>query len=634
MIEAQGEQFQQRLATSFSGFRAEWLGQEIFRLFTRPSYFPQLTTTHPCFLVGGRGTGKTTTLRCLSYQGQAALRGSEQSLTDPASWPFVGMYYRVNTNRVRAFSGCEVDDHSWLRLFGHYLNLELSDLVLQFLQWYAQEYPIADKIERAALARFGTSIHLGDSAELSTTIAALEISRIRFEAMINNVADSELPKLSLQGAPIDQLVTEVKRLPQFRDTAFFFLIDEYENLDGLQQRIVNTLIKHCGDLYSFKVGVREFGDSERSTLNDHEKLRHPADYKRIEITSFLKRRFSDFAERVCQQRMKSVVPSARREQSTYDIRFLLPGLSPEREALLLGVEDVLKEKMAAVQANLSAEQRSWLNGVAKLEIYVLLLRSQAEGVSASSKICEAMENGAKWRRQYHNYKYAYLFAIRQGRPGPRKYYTGWNQYCQLASSNIRFLLELVDQALTLHSENVENVDQLRPITPIIQTKAAQNTGLKNLRELEGLSLRGAKLSRFLLGMGRVFQVMAEDPVGHTAEVNQFHLANDVVVGEHRDFVTSLLKEGIMHLALIWYPASKLQDRTDIRQFDYGIHPIFAPVLGFGFRRKRKIRLDDEDVAGLVQHPSVTIARLLRKQQREPGDSVPEQTRLFAEFYEG
>ena len=633
MFGEEGERFQRNLATFFSGYRAEWLGPEIFRLFTRPSYFPQLTTTHPCFLVGGRGTGKTTTLRSLSFQGQAALRGSQPSFSDPSSWPFVGMYYRVNTNRVRAFGGSEVGDGSWLRLFGHYLNLEFSGLVLGFLQWYTELYPSAQQISEAALARFGASIHLDHCAGLSPTIEALEMSRIRFEAMINNVADDDLPALSLQGAPIDQLVTEVKRLPQFGRTAFFFLVDEYENLDGLQQRIVNTLIKHCGDLYSFKVGVREFGDSERSTLNDSEKLRHPADYKRIDISSALKGRFSEFAARVCDRRMKSVVKSSssQHDQSTYDIRHFLPALTPEKEASLLGVDDVLKERIEAIRRDLSTEQRSWLNRAGKLELYVLLLRSEAEGVSPGSKIQNAIKNRAKWRRQYDNYKYAYLFAIRQGRPGVRKYHAGWKQYCQLASSNIRFLLELVDQALTLHAQAVDN--PLEPITPEIQTTAAQNTGLKNLRELEGLSLSGAKLSRFLLGIGRVFQVMAEDPVGHTAEVSQFHLANDVLIGEHREFVTNLLRDGVMHLALMWYPASKLQDRTDIRQFDYSIHPIFAPVLGFGFRRKRKMRLADDDVEGLVERPSGTIARLLRKQRRRPHGGLPEQTKLFAEFYE-
>ena len=114
--------YRKKLVDLFSGYRAEWLDERIFDLFTEPSYFPQLTTSHPCFLEGGRGTGKTTTLRCLSYQGQAALRNiSEITVSD---WSYFGMYYRINTNRVRAFSGNELDTSNWINMFAHYVNLK------------------------------------------------------------------------------------------------------------------------------------------------------------------------------------------------------------------------------------------------------------------------------------------------------------------------------------------------------------------------------------------------------------------------------------------------------------------------------------------------------------------------------
>ena len=622
------EQFQQRLANVFSGYRAEWLGAEVFRLFTKPSYFPQLLTSHPCFLVGGRGTGKTTTLRCLSYQGQAALRADSGPSVDTPSSPFVGLYYRVNTNRVRAFGGPEIPPHSWQRLFGHYLNLELCDLVLNYLKWHSLRYPPAQTIAKRSLQEFATSMHLSDCTSIDETAHSLNTSRLTFEALINNVADRRPSSLSLQAAPLDLLMSAVKALPHFANTSFFFLLDEYENFDSPQQRAVNTLIKHCGELYSFKVAVREFGDSERATLNDEEKLRHPADYKRIELSSALRPRFSDFAARVCRQRLKSVFG---RPES--DITRLFPILSPEQEAILLGVDKVatpLRTRLLRTD-QLSPDEHRWIASAHALEIYTLGLRAEAEGVSLLHKIQAATNDSGKWRRQYNNYKYSYLFTIRKRKAGISKYYSGWNVYCQLASSNIRFLLELVDQALTSHLESAGSPGD--PISPELQTNAAYATGQKSLRELEGLSLSGAKLTRFLLGLGRVFQMMAEDPVGHTPEVNQFHLAGDVLVSEHREFVTGLLKEGVMHLALSWYRGSKLQDITDIRQFDYGIHPIFAPLFGFSHRRKRKILLEDDDFPSLIDRPSETIARILREQRRTVDADMTEQMRLFSVFYE-
>ena len=89
-------------ADLFGNYKAEWLGERIFDLFRAPSYFPDLERPRPCVLIGGRGTGKTTVLRSLSYEGRYALRGPEAAVGD---WPYYGFYYRVNTNRVTAFQG-------------------------------------------------------------------------------------------------------------------------------------------------------------------------------------------------------------------------------------------------------------------------------------------------------------------------------------------------------------------------------------------------------------------------------------------------------------------------------------------------------------------------------------------------
>ncbi len=444
--------------------------------------------------------------------------------------------------------------------------------------------------------------------------------------MINNVADSDLPPLSLQAAPIDVLLEAVNDLPQFRRTSFFFLLDEYENYSPDQQRVVNTLIKHCGELYSFKVGVREFGFTQRSTLNEHEQLLHPADYRLIDITTQLDDGFARFAATVCARRINAVFHSDRA-----DMRDLFPEITPEDEALLLGVKPVVSKKLEDLAASepLTPDRERWLTSAHPLETYTLFLRAESEGLTPTEKLDAALRNPSKWRVQYGNYKYAYLFAIRRGKRGIRKHYCGWSVYCHLASSNIRFLLELVDQAFSLHAESVS---ELSEVLPNNQTKAAQITGQKYLRELEGLSLNGAKITRFLLGLGRVFQVMSENPVGHTPEVNQFELSANMESRSQREMVAGLLRDGIMHLALRGYPASKLQELTDVRQFDYTIHPIFAAFFGFSHRRKRKIKISDDDFANLADNPRKAIADLLRDQRRVIDDDLPEQMQLFTEFY--
>lgn len=616
-------QVQKALLELFSGYRAEWLKGDVFRIFTEPSYFPQLVAAHPCVLMGGRGTGKTTALRCLSYQGQKSIRTD-----DVSEWPFFGMYYRVNTNRVKAFTGQELSEDRWIQLFAHYCNLELCELALAFLEWFSYEKPECATLSSAQISRVGLTLNVSGVESAAELREALESLRLRFEASLNNIGDKDvLPFLSMQGAPVDQLLKEMKSLPQFKDKSFFFLIDEFENLEGYQQRVANTLIKHCGELYSFKIGVREFGFRERSTLNPNEQLIHPADYKLIDITEELSSRFSAFATQVCMMRFRAVI------EDPPDVRKILPTLSAEDEADLLGVRyqsDAILQRLLT-DPEIPQDTHSWLKSLHPLEIYALHCRASADGTALAAKITDAIARPEQWQEQYGNYKVAYLFTIKRGKPGIRKYFAGWDIYCSLASANIRYLLELVAEALTRHLELQR--DPWEPIEPLIQTRAAHATGSKNLRELEGLALSGAKLTRLLLGLGRVFQVMAEDSVGHTPEVTQFHLTHANGQGQDlRREVDDLLTQGVMHLALVRYQGSKLQERSDIRQWDYAIHPIFSPLFGFSHRRKRKIELSDVEIQTVVDKPKSAIRAILARQNRVAEDALPEQMELFADYY--
>ena len=476
-----------------------------------------------------------------------------------------------------------------------------------------------------------TTLHLSESNSLEEFRHKLNLSKLKFEAGVNNVADaSKMPSLSLQGAPIDTFLEETRKLPQYSGKAFFFLIDEYENLSSYQQRVLNTLVKHCGEHYSFKVGVRELGLRERSTLNSMEQLTHPADYKRIDITQELEDRFSSFAAKVCERRLVRVLSDS---QTVPNVRAMLPDLPPEEEARRLGVERVVSATLQKFSDYNELEQEflKWAKGTSALESFVFLSRALAENKSLAEKLKEVLTNPSRWSEQYGNHMHAYLFAIRKRKRGIRKYFAGWRVYCLLAGANIRYLLELVDQAFNMHL--ADGFDPLqRSVSPEVQTRAAQKTGQKNLRELEGLSLHGARLTRLLLGLGRIFQVMATEPIGHTPEVNQFCLAADVDDQDIRMRVNELLSEGVMHLALVRYRGSKLPQESDIRQFDYAVHPVYSAFFEFSHRRKRKIELNDRDIWSLVERPTETIRGIVGRQNRVMDEDLPEQMNLFRDYY--
>ena len=317
-----------RLTELFGAQKAEWLGPRLFELFSEPSYFPRMTTQRPCILVGGRGTGKTTVLRGMSYQGQFEL--DDHNAKGVPDWPYYGLYARVDTNRVAAFKGPELSDSQWIQYFGHYINLLMCVQVLRFLSWFQVTTKISTNLDEDELEMVAASFSLPTPESNEHLLLLLQRSLIGFEAHINNVADCATPALSMQGAPISLLFEFLKRQEVFAGKFFFFLIDEYENFEDYQQQLMNTLIKHSGELYSFKVCVRELGWRVRNTLAENEYLISPADYIRIDLNEVLQGHpFEEFSYKVCQDRL--AVLAQGNPTVMAEIRDLLPSITEEEE---------------------------------------------------------------------------------------------------------------------------------------------------------------------------------------------------------------------------------------------------------------------------------------------------------------
>ncbi len=108
------------LASLFGDYRAEWPHELFGSLFIRPAYLDTLVAKRPCLLIGGRGTGKTTTLKSLRFDAAVAQLPAGRHASELA---YLGIYVRINKNRVRAFSGDELSAKEWNQSFAHYFNL-------------------------------------------------------------------------------------------------------------------------------------------------------------------------------------------------------------------------------------------------------------------------------------------------------------------------------------------------------------------------------------------------------------------------------------------------------------------------------------------------------------------------------
>ena len=140
-----------------------------------------------------------------------------------------------------------------------------------------------------------------------------------------------------------------------------------------------------------------------------------------------------------------------------------------------------------------------------------------------------------------------------------------------------------------------------------------------------------RLTRLLLGLGRLFNVLAATPEGHTPELNQFELdSTDDATDVSR--ACQLLDLAVMHQALVRFRGTKPADDSDTKDYDYMIHPIFAPFFVISYRRKRKSVLSAHDLFRLTEQPKEAISELLAKQNRQGDYDLPDQMNLFGGYF--
>lgn len=613
-----------KLNELFGSYRAEWLKGKIYQFFTEPSYFTALKGNRPCILQGGRGTGKTTVLKGLSYQGQFALHNNNISEFDKLD--FIGIYHRANTNHVRAFVGGSVSEENWQKIFGHYFNLVICREILLFIDWHKKLVPSDAVLSSHSCNLIAKSMIMETEChDLDQLLEHSESQIYEFQSAINNIYDcNNLPNLSMPGDPIKLITEHTISLKQFENKIFYILLDEYENFENNQQQLLNTLLKHNTEFFTFKIGVRELGWRVKHTLNMQELLHDPADYVLISIEQKLTEGsyFDEFAKNVCQPRLEQLFID---EQSgfEYSIEKSLTSIQMEDEALELGVEDadLMEEYKALSPSNLED-----VKDIPMLYQFFISYWAKFHNMTLEQAIVDYKAKTKEWDTRYDNYKYDMLFKIRKNKNGIMKYYSGWTTYTKLANGNIRYLMELVYRAYEKHLN--DSCDLKSPVNPKNQTIAAQEVGRKNLMELEGLWKNGAQLTKLLLGFGKIFNVLAREGAANRPEVNQFTFDKPISDRECEDIITA----AVMNLAIVRLPGNKLTNESDTRDYLYTIHPIFAPYFIFSYRKKRKMTISEKDFLGIISNPKKTIPEILSRNKvhidEHENDTNPKQLTMF------
>jgi len=607
------------LTQLFNPNRAEWTDTN---LFVPPTYLHKLESPRPSILIGGRGTGKTTSLQSLKFD--EALSRLEREGLSFGDQEYVGIFVRINKNRVRAFQGDSHSEQKWGIIFAHYFNLlccmELISLGIWLEGKNGQELP------KREVSLIASDFNLSSVETLGELKGLVRLTLSELQVYINNPKSNKNITFSMAETPLRTIVECLDSADLLGGRIVFCCIDEYENLLDYQQAIINTYIKHSEPPLSYKIGVRKNGFRIQETINQNDPLNSQDDYLEIEIAD---EGFEYFAKEVAEIRLRKAVENGVVVPD--NLTELLEELSINQEAQKLGADKVANTVLTELEPDLLLHD--FFKEKTVSEIFFLKYWQELEGLTIRELAEDWVNNETKWGTRFGNYNFASLFWLSKGNKGRRirKYYCGVRVLLQLSSGNIRYFLELINHAIDLEIQGKANGDTLL-ISAESQTLAARSVGLRRLEQIENRADRGVQLKRLVLAIGKVLWEYARNPIGSAPEITSFIVTGD---DKKKKEVEGILKEGVGYLAFEVETRTKATSNTEVKESEYRLHRIFCGFFEISYRKKRRVSFDADALLSILsEKPSKAISVLLNGRKQIDPEEMPEQLASFNSFYRG
>ena len=559
----------------FSDYRHEWAAGDFNDRFVKPPYYEKFVGYEPVFLLGGRGTGKTVTLRSLNFR-----NATEHSLQ-------TGIYVKAFKNRVEAFSTAKIDSNTQIRAFEHYMNLlccfELVELCVR-LHSRQNEHQAIDHTLTLAATHFGIS---GPHYDLTKLRNDLRLQIAKLSAFINDPSGQIQPKFSHGEIPVVDLAKDIHDIWRLNGP-MYICIDEWENLSENQQQALNRWIKNCERPITYKIGVREGGIRTLDTGRSIDPLHTPADYIETRADGS---NMKSFCKNVVEHRLRSL--KCANNAIPAKLSGLLETLDRQAEATKLGANIAVKNAISSGKITIRKTSSTWLREQQPGDAYLALFVAERTGFPLDHVISKAIDDPEHWKNTKNNYGHLSLFSITRGLKGTarQKFYAGEKTYLELSGGNVRYLLELLDEAVLeefSRSEPDTVATQLHQISAETQTTAAITVARRRLRQVEVLSDRGLEVLRLVIVLGTAFAALVREPGRHAPERTSFTLR-----GQRQDVdeLAELINEGCSILAFVREPTTKRTSATEPKDHEYRIHPVLTPHFCIPYRKKRKSKID-------------------------------------------
>lgn len=622
------------LLETFSKSRAEEYPDDLWEVFVIPPMYKEhsrlFNYTKAVMIEGSRGSGKTMFLKYHCHQTRFS---AKRSSIDSSELKHVGLYFRPDTDFCAMINSFNFED-DWRKTFSHYIAINILEEFISALESISTTLFENISLDRDLLD-INTPISLRENITSFPSkyrdIKTFQNSMlIAFNLWINDPESYKKPQFLEPRTVIVELIKKLKsEIKEFCNLSFNVYFDEFENLTGDQQKIINNWIKHGKNPLIFNAAYKKGAEVSRETSSD-ERLVQRNDYRVVNLDDVDTSEFRIFSAEVLTLKLFEAIKiessnnikkyfsdeeqiSRRRTEDHQSIvikiaKTFLPETTPKEIAASIINDETLRKRIErflispVIDSNKHSPsqfidskfpEESLING--------LLLNRKSYDPNIVLEMFQALkvgENESRYRSLVEqNLVGAILWTYLSASWKRCPIYTGFDRFCLMARGNMRHFLELCHQTLSVASRNHVTIhrDRITEMPSPTQAEAAYNSSRLELEKIDELGRHGEKLRFIANRLGSFFQLIQKRKSQSETEVNHFSIR--ITDNDQLDNTTkTLLNEAIIWSILIEFEGgTKRKNLRDSSSNEYMLHPIYSPHFGISYRRKKKFEFTAEQI---------------------------------------
>lgn len=548
--------------------------KELVSCFAPPGFMDTLenpSITKALIIMGGRGSGKSHILRMLSVQSvindlKAKLNKKDLTTAD-YNRRYFGVYIKSD-----CFFPLSTENISFLSIdqlnpiFEHLFNLQIGKTILDATRFFCnnflditkdKEAEICRKItERISILKGNTFCEIFDSfdneiSEIQNFVKLFPYEK-DFSKFKERIHFTNAPDFILELFKIIQ--NEIKIL---NDKSLFILIDEYEDLDIYQQKLINRFIKQRRLIFRIATKIKGIKTFDRiDEVHDYEII--PLHFDVSKETRPLYKRFLNiiFVNRL----------------NLYD------GFYKEKNPDILLPAPTLKDEYLT-EEDVQRELKKIRNTLKKKK--------------------DIKNPDEYWKNFKGHYRDAAIYRLLRDK-GRDKLYAGFDEYAALSSGIVRLFIWLCREAFSLANHNGIRIEEGEPIDVRIQSKAAWEVSKRELTTTipqNVSSIYGQKLGRFIFDIGSILRTKLY--FSTQPQANRIEIINSEKFEIEKYKIPKELIESGLDLPIFLSDVSfKPRDVKYPLPESFSLNWIFAPLLGISLEKRWRTELTVEELNGL------------------------------------